>query len=77
MFAYLIIGLLFYFFMCMLNLKSFRHAGFIEILRGALFGIIFWPIAIIYISQTKIKKLLCKIGWHRVKEFLKSLERGE
>ncbi len=50
---YLAIGVAFYFICCIKNIKSFKDADFISVLRGLVFGILLWPFATIYILREK------------------------
>jgi hypothetical protein len=45
--TYFLIGLIFYLFLFVINFRYFEGATPIAILRGAVFGIVFWPLAFI------------------------------
>lgn len=45
---YLIFGLLFYAVVALLRWRSFKDADIGGILRGVLFGVVLWPVAMLY-----------------------------
>ncbi len=48
MIVYLVIGALFYAYMCYKNLASFKDADCVSVARGLIFGILLWPAAMVF-----------------------------
>lgn len=53
---YLLIGLIFYIIIAILRYKSFKNADIAGLFRGILFGIVFWPLAMIMTLMSMPKK---------------------
>lgn len=47
--AYIIFGAWFYLYMAVTNIHTFKDADYKSILRGLLFGLLLWPLALYWI----------------------------
>ena len=49
MIEYLCVGLGFYSALAIINRKTFKDASVAEVVKGGVLGIVFWPLAAVYI----------------------------
>lgn len=52
---YLKLGFILYGTMCLVNWRSFKGASALEILKGFLFGVVTWPLALAWVMYKFFK----------------------